>query len=76
MVDGPFGGIGIETLVDDTLPPDHVKFLHGDDQASVFRLDLESESSELVATWPEKAVRRDAQASSCWPRGKRGAQLL
>lgn len=39
----------LEACLDDTLPPDHIKFLHGDDQASVFRLDLETETSELVA---------------------------
>lgn len=54
MVDGPFTGIDLEVLMDETLPPGYVKFLHGDQQATVFRINAESESSELVATWPEK----------------------
>ena len=51
---GPFSGIEIQA--DETLPPDYIKFLHADDQASVFKLDTQSETSELVATWEEKPV--------------------
>jgi hypothetical protein len=54
VIDGPFSGIGIDMFVDETLPPDCVKFLHGTDQASVFGLHLREESATLVATWPEK----------------------
>lgn len=59
VVDGPFRGVDIELLADETLPPDYVKFLHGEDQASVFRLNSSDESATLMATWPEK-VRSDA----------------
>ena len=39
--------------VDPTLPPDHVKFLNGDDRARVYAFDLENETGKLVAEWPE-----------------------
>lgn len=55
--EGPFASINWDACTDDTLPPGHIKFLHGDDQASVFRLDTETETSELVATWKEKPPR-------------------
>jgi len=53
--DGPFSGVDLEACQDETLPPDHVKFLHADNEASVYRLDLEKESGKLVATWPERS---------------------
>ena len=55
MSDGPFADIPIHT--DDTLPPGTVKFLHGDDQATVFAID--GEAATPIATWPEKAAPRN-----------------
>lgn len=50
--EGPFAGIEIRELIDVTLPPDHIKVLCGG-QATVFKLDLETETAIPVATWPE-----------------------
>lgn len=51
--DGPFSWLDLELYVDETLPPDHIKLL-GADTAKVFRLDLDDETLELAAEWPEK----------------------
>lgn len=47
----------VEGCIDDTLPPNHVKFLRGD-QAIVYRVDLETEHAVPVASWPERATKR------------------
>jgi 3,4-dihydroxy-2-butanone 4-phosphate synthase len=63
-VPGPFDAIDIATLLDDTLPPGHVKILSGED-AHVFRTNPESESSVEVARWPEKAPHVSTSAAPC-----------
>lgn len=52
--DGPFAGLEIHELIDLTLPPDHIKVLVAG-QATVFKLDLETETATPVATWPERS---------------------
>lgn len=59
---GFFDGIDLAEAVDLTLPPHHIKIFYGE-VAAVYRFDLEQEVAVLVASWPERSVRRPDRAS-------------
>jgi len=50
--EGPFSIAGMESCLDDTLPPGYIKLLSGD-KASVFKIEPTSDCATLVAEWPE-----------------------
>lgn len=48
---GPFSDFNL--YADETLPPEHIKLLNGE-EALVFALDLATETATEVARWPER----------------------
>lgn len=64
----PFDAEQWARCVDETLPPDYIKIL-GNGEASVFRLDMETERAVPTAKWPEDVrskfdVEDDSQKTS------------